>query len=110
MPITPEELVAELRLYAEDLDLSDQQKGKLQSALIEMREKIAEYRRKHPDTPDAALIAMMNEHRAEIRQRLVNFLSPDQLMKWDADALQHRLVMLAGSERDPRPRPDDGTA
>ena len=50
----------------------------------------------------ADIIDQVIEHRAEIRQRVVNFLSPDQVIKWDADALQHRLVVLA--ER------DDGTA
>jgi hypothetical protein len=40
----------------------------------------------------------------KIGQRVVNFLLPHQLMKWDADALQHRLGIFAGRSRNPLPR------
>jgi periplasmic protein CpxP/Spy len=65
MPITSEEreqVVSELKRFARDLNLTDQQRERLQTALVEAREKIA-----------------------EIRQRISSFLSPDQLTKWNAE-------------------------
>ncbi len=88
MPITTQEreqVVSELKRFAQDLNLNDQQKEKLQSALVEAREKVADYLKSHPNTSRADIIAHVKEHRAEIRQRVVNFLTPDQLTKWDAE-------------------------
>jgi predicted HTH transcriptional regulator len=88
MPITAQEreqVAAELKRFAQDLKLNDQQKEKLQSALVEAREKVAEYLQKNPSTTRADIIAKVKDHRAEIRQRVVNFLTPDQLTKWDAE-------------------------
>jgi hypothetical protein len=88
MPITAEEreqVVSELKRFGKDLNLNDQQKEKLQHSLMEAREKIAEYLKTHPNTSRADIVAKVKEHRAEIRQRVVNFLSPDQLTKWDAE-------------------------
>jgi hypothetical protein len=89
MPITTEEreqVASELKRFAQDLNLTDQQKEKLQHSLMEAREKIAEYLKAHPNTSRADVIAKVKEHREEIRQRVVSFLSPDQLTKWDAEA------------------------
>ena len=58
---------------------------KLQSALVDAREKLAEYRRTHPNVSTADILAMVKTHRDEIRQRVSNFLSPDQLTKWTAE-------------------------
>ena len=88
MPITTQEreqVMAELKRFGQDLNLNDQQKEKLQAALEQAREKVAEYLKSHPNTTRADIIAHVKEHRAEIRQRVVNFLSPDQLKKWDAE-------------------------
>jgi hypothetical protein len=88
MPITSQEreqVMAELKRFGQDLNLNDQQKEKLQAALEQAREKVAEYLKSHPNTTRADIIAHVKEHRAEIRQRVVNFLSPDQLKKWDAE-------------------------
>ena len=88
MPITSQEreqVVAELKRFGKDLNLTDQQREKLQSALEDARERVAEYLKSHPNTSRADIVAKVKEHRAEIRQRVVNFLSPDQLTKWDAE-------------------------
>jgi hypothetical protein len=89
MPITTEEreqVVSELKRFAKDLNLTDQQKEKLHHSFMEAREKIGDYLKTHPGTSRADIIAKVKEHRTEIRQRVVNFLSPDQLAKWDAEA------------------------
>jgi anti-sigma regulatory factor (Ser/Thr protein kinase) len=88
MPITTEEreqVMTELKRFAQELNLTDPQKEKLHTALVEGREKVAEYLKKNPNTTRADIIARVKEHRTEIRQRVVNFLSPDQLTKWDAE-------------------------
>jgi periplasmic protein CpxP/Spy len=88
MPITSEEreqVVSELKRFAHDLNLNDQQKEKLQTALMEAREKLAEYLKKNPSTSRTDIVAHVKEHRDQIRQRLSNFLTPDQLTKWNAE-------------------------
>ena len=93
MPITSEEreqVVSELKRFAHDLNLSNEQKEKLQTALMDAREKVSDYMKKNPNTTRADVIAKVKEHRAEIRQRVVNFLTPDQLTKWDAEVAKAR--------------------
>jgi periplasmic protein CpxP/Spy len=93
MPITAEEreqVVSELKRFAHDLNLTDQQKEKLQAALVEAREKVAEYLKKNPNTTRADIVAKVKAHRDEISQRIANFLSPDQLVKWKAEMSKAR--------------------
>jgi len=88
MPLTSEEreqVVSELKRFGKDLNLTDQQKERLQTAMGEARERVAEYLKSHPNTTRADIIAKVKEHRAEIRHRVENFLSPEQLKKWDAE-------------------------
>jgi periplasmic protein CpxP/Spy len=88
MPLTSEEreqVVSELKRFGKDLNLTDQQKERLQSAMGDARERVAEYLKTHPNTTRADIIAKVKEHRAEIRHRVESFLSPDQLTKWDAE-------------------------
>ncbi len=88
MPITSEEreqIVTELKRFAQDLNLNDQQKEKLQHAMVEAREKLADYLKKNPTTSRSDIVAKVKEHRDEIRQRIATFLSPDQLNKWNAE-------------------------
>ena len=80
-----EQVATELKRFAGDLNLTDEQKEKLHSALAEGREKIAEYVKKNPGTTKADIVAKVKAHRDEIRQRVVKFLSPEQLSKWDSE-------------------------
>jgi len=80
-----EQVATELKRFAEDLNLTDEQKEKLQAALTEAREKVGDYLRDNPNTTKADIIAKVREHRDEIRQRVVKFLSPEQLSKWDSE-------------------------
>lgn len=80
-----EQVATELKRFAEDLKLNDEQKEKLHAALAEGREKVGEYLKNNPKTTKADIIAKVKAHRAEIRQRVVNFLSPEQLTKWDSE-------------------------
>ncbi len=77
------QVATELKRFAADLNLSDDQKEKLSAALTEAREKIGEYMKNNPGTTRADIIAKVKAHRDEIRQRVVKFLTPEQLTKWD---------------------------
>ncbi|MGB6193046.1 MAG: hypothetical protein WBF42_11295 [Terracidiphilus sp.] len=88
MPITSQEreqVASELQRFGKDLNLTDQQKEKLHSAMVDAREKIADYLKKNPNTSRADIVAHVKAHRDEIRQRIGNFLSPEQLNKWNAE-------------------------
>ena len=78
-----EEVATELKRFASDLNLTDDQKQKLHLALTEAREKIAEYMQQNPHTTKADVISKVVASRDAIRQRVVSFLSPEQLKKWD---------------------------
>ena len=79
-----EQVATEVKRFAGDLNLTDDQKQKLQAALTEGREKVGEYLKNNPNTTRADIIAKVKAHRDEIRQRVVNFLTPEQLSKWDS--------------------------
>ena len=78
-------VVTELKRIAGELNLSDDQKTRLQTALENAREKIDEIRKAHPDLSQADVIAKLRSVRDVARERVVQFLSPDQLAKWDAE-------------------------
>jgi periplasmic protein CpxP/Spy len=78
-----EQVATELKRFAGDLNLTDDQKEQLRVALTEAREKIAEYMQQNPTTTKAEVISKVVANRDAIRQRVVNFLSPEQLKKWD---------------------------
>jgi dsDNA-binding SOS-regulon protein len=80
-----EQVATELKRFAGDLNLTDEQKEKLHAALAEARERVGEYLRNNPNTTKADIIAKVRAHRDEIRQRVVNFLTTEQLSKWDSE-------------------------
>ena len=85
-----QEVATELKRFASDLNLTDDQKEKLHTALTEAREKIAEYMQQNPNTTKADVISKVIANRDAIRQRVVNFLSPEQLKKWDDEKAKAR--------------------
>jgi periplasmic protein CpxP/Spy len=78
-----EQVATELKRFAGDLNLTEEQKAKLSTALTEGRETVGEYLKNNPGTTRADIIAKVKAHRDEIRQRVVKFLTPEQLTKWD---------------------------
>jgi periplasmic protein CpxP/Spy len=88
MNLTPEQreqVASELKRFSSSLQLSDDQKEKLQNALSEARGKLAEHLKSHPNLSKADIAKQVAAHRDQIRQRVVSFLNPDQLKKWDAE-------------------------
>jgi hypothetical protein len=87
MPLTAdqrEQVADQLKKFASDLNLSDDQKDKLRGFLEQAKEKVQAYRTANPDASNADIVRAVASHRDELRARLVNFLSPEQLTKWDA--------------------------
>jgi len=85
-----EQVAAELKRFAADIKLTEEQKEKLQAALVDGREKVGEYLKAYPNTTKAEIIAKVKEHRAEIHQRVAGFLNPEQLGKWDDEVAKAR--------------------
>ena len=75
----------ELKRFATDLNLSDDQKQKLHDFLTVTAEKVEEYKQQNPNATKEDLVKRINTNRTEIRERVKNFLSPEQLTKWDAE-------------------------
>ncbi len=88
MNLTPEQreqVSAEVKRFAMDLHLSDDQKSKLQNAFTDARSRVGDYLQEHPGTTRADIAKQVMSHRDEIRQRVTNFLTPDQLKMWDSE-------------------------
>lgn len=88
MPLTTEQrdtLANELKTFGATMNLSDEQKQKLHSFMSEASEKIHQYKQQNPNASPQDMIKKVAENRAELRGRLVNFLTPQQLTVWDAE-------------------------
>jgi len=88
MPLTAEQrdnVVNELKRIGASLNLSDDQKQKLHDFMTEAQEKVQEYKQQNPNASPADMIKKVAENREAIRQRVVHFLTPEQLSKWDAE-------------------------
>ena len=96
-PDAKQAVAAELKRFAGDLSLSDDQKSKLSTALENAREKLDEIRQANPDLTKADVIAKLKSVRGTARERLVNFLTPEQLAKWDAEMAKARTFLGVGS-------------
>ena len=76
-----EQVATEVKRFAADLHLSEEQKEKLHTALAEGREKVGEYLKAHPNTTKAEIVAKVKEHRGQIHERIAKFLDSEQLGK-----------------------------
>jgi len=88
MQLTSEQrnqVIDEAKRFASDLHLSNDQKEKLQTAFQSAREKLGDYMKDHPGVTRGDIAKELSAHRDQLRQRVVNFLSPDQLKMWDAE-------------------------
>lgn len=86
-------VATELKRIAGDLNLSEDQKSQLHTALERAREKLDEIRQANPDMTRADVIAKLKSVRVTARERLVNFLTPEQLKKWDAEIAQAKTFL-----------------
>ena len=75
----------ELRRFAGDLNLSDEQKTKLHERLFFAAGRLHEYKKSHPEVTRQDIINALKSRRTELREGLERFLTPEQLKKWDAE-------------------------
>jgi periplasmic protein CpxP/Spy len=81
MPLPPEQreqVAAEMKRFATDLNLSEDQKGTLQGFLIQAYERLQEYKTQNPNASKEDLVKKIAEHRSALRERLVKFFTPEQ--------------------------------
>jgi hypothetical protein len=87
MPLTTdqrEQVANEIKKFAGDLNLSEDQKNKLRGFMEQAREKVQAYKTANPNASKADMVRAIAQHRDEIRERVVSFLTPEQLTKWDS--------------------------
>lgn len=87
MNLTPEQretVSNELKKFGAELNLSEEQKGKLHTFLTESYTKIQEFRTQNPSAKREEIVQKIAANRAHLRERLENFLTPEQLQKWDS--------------------------
>ncbi|HEX6863846.1 MAG TPA: hypothetical protein VF414_13555 [Thermoanaerobaculia bacterium] len=83
----------ELKRFAADLNLSEAQKSQLKTALENAHERIEEIHQKNPSITRADVVAKLKENRTALRERVVKFLNPEQLTKWDAEVTKARTFL-----------------
>ena len=83
----------ELKRFAVDLNLSDEQKAQLKTGLETAREKLDEAREKNPNLTRADILAKLVAERSTVRERVVKFVTPEQLAKWDAEVAKAKTVL-----------------
>ena len=91
MNLTPEQrdqVSSEVTRFSKDLNLSSDQKEKLQTAFQDARGKLGDYMKDHPGITRADIVKEVAGQRDQIRQRVVNFLNPEQLKKWDSEIVK----------------------
>jgi protein CpxP len=75
----------EVKRFAGDLNLSDEQKTKLHERLAFAAGRLHEYKKSHPEVTRQDIIKAIGSRRTELREALERFLNPEQLKKWDAE-------------------------
>jgi hypothetical protein len=91
MNLTPEQrsqVVAEAGRFASSLHLSNDQKEKLQTAFTDARSKVGDYLKDHPNITKGDIAKQVAGQRNQIRQRVANFLTPEQMKMWDAEIVK----------------------
>src|SRR5262245_61584100 len=96
-PESKADVGAELRRIAASRNLSEDQQNLLQTALANAREKLDEIRKTHPDITKADVIEKLKSVRGTARERVVKFLTPDQLAKWDAEVAKAKTFLGVNS-------------
>ena len=84
-----EAVAVELKRIAAELILSDAQKSQAKMAIENARVKIAEYKRSGKTPTKEEVTAW----RTNFRAKLVAFLTPEQLTKWDAEVAKAKTFM-----------------
>jgi|SRR5580765_1173717 len=88
---------SELASFAKDLNLSDDQKDHLRTALESAREKFEDYRASHPGVTREDVVNKLKDERSAIRARVEAFFTAEQLSKWDAEVAKAKTFLGVSS-------------
>jgi hypothetical protein len=80
-PATAQIVESELRELGAKLNLTDAQKSQFKESLVKARTNIDDFREKKREE----VTAKVGEARAALRERVVNFFTPEQLAIWDTE-------------------------
>jgi len=78
-----EQIANELKKFAGNLNLSDDQKNRLRGMLEQAKEKVQAYRTANPNASPGDILRQVAQNRDQIHEQLSKVLSPDQMTKWD---------------------------
>jgi periplasmic protein CpxP/Spy len=80
-----EAVIVEVKRFAQELNLSDSQKEQLKTFLAEKHAQLQEFIAQNPNISRTQLLQKISTIRGSLRVQVVNFLTPQQLAKWDAE-------------------------
>lgn len=83
-------VTTELKRFAGDLNLSDPQKETLKTFLADKHAQLEQFKRQNPQISRAELIQKIASIRGTLREQVITFLTPQQLVKWDAEVAKAR--------------------
>ena len=86
-----ETVQAELKRFATELDLSEDQKTQLRTGLENAHDRIEEARERNPSRLE--VISKVREARSSLRERVETFLNPEQLTKWDKEVTRAKTFL-----------------
>jgi protein CpxP len=78
-------IAVELKRLGTELNLSDNQKEQVRAFLTEKYEKLQEYKKQNPNLSKEDIAQYIAKNRSAGREKIQNFLTPEQLTKWDAE-------------------------
>jgi periplasmic protein CpxP/Spy len=83
-------VATQLKRLAEELNLSDSQQEQLRTRLAEKHARLQEFMQQNPDISLQEMTQTIASVRGSIREQIVNFLTPQQLEKWDTEMAKAR--------------------
>ena len=78
-----EQVTNEVKKFAANLNLSDDQKDRLRGMLEQAKERVQAYRTANPNATPGDILKAVAQNRDQIRDQLSKVLSPEQMSKWD---------------------------
>jgi predicted HTH transcriptional regulator len=84
-PTATDAVAAELKRFAQELNLSESQKEQLKTHLADKHAKLQEFMQQNPHISRPEMIRKVTAIQASIREQIVKFLTPQQLEKWDTE-------------------------
>ena len=85
-----EQVATELKRFAADLKLTDEQRAQLKPALEDAHKRIEVIREQNPNASKEDKANQLKAVRGSSRERVTKILTPEQLTKWDTEVTKAR--------------------